>query len=289
MNTTLADQRMLLINPAFSMADAQQKAWLRKIDAFGTFSKMTGFLSKPKDEDFELIYSEERYEPLWHVAATARYVFDRNNRYIVPFKSSEVQSITFEGNPMKGNKGSFEMTVVEHCQQDCSDEALVDGLNGKSKPELRGVISAPHQEIEGEINKALSPEAIVVPPQFRISAIIRNALSKVITGVEADVIHEESLAITTADLYYHPIYAFQYHWKTKDKKAIVEVDGINGEIRTGTRTYSEYFGKIMDKDFLMDVGADAAGMIIPGGSIAVRFAQKCVDSLVRKGNAKLGS
>lgn len=284
-NTTLAPQRMLLVKPALSISEAQEKAWPKKLDAFGTLSKVTGFLSKPKDEDFELVYSEERYEPLWHVAATSLYVFDRTNRYIVPFKSAEVQSVTFDGQAMKGNQGSFEMNVVEHCRQECSDEALVEGLTGKRNPAARYIISASSQEIEGEINSALPPEAIVVPPQFRISAIIRDTMSKVITGVEADIIHEESLNISRADLYYHPIFAFQYHWKSKNKKAIIEVDGISGEIRTGSRTYSEYFGKMMDKNFIMDVSADAIGMIVPGGSIVVKLANKCVDSIMRKGTA----
>jgi tRNA nucleotidyltransferase/poly(A) polymerase len=38
---------------------------------------------------------------------------------------------------------------------------------------------------------------------------------------------------------------------------------------TGNRTFNEYLGKVLDINFLFDVGADAAGILIPGGSIAV--------------------
>jgi len=282
MNTTIANQRILIVDPAFSIEEAQQKAWIRKTDAFGTLTKVTGLISKPKDDDFSLVYSEERYEPIWHVAATARYVFDRNNLYSVPFRSPDVQSVSFNGQPLKGSQGLFQLELVEHCRQECSDEALVDGVLGKKNPDFKRIISAPAREIAGEINGALHPEAIIVPPQFRISGIIRNTMSKIITGVEADTMHEEQLDITIADLYYHPIYAFQYHWKSKDRQAIVEVDGVTGDVRAGTRTYAEYLGKIMDQQFLTDLGADAAGLFIPGGSIAVKLAKKCVDSIIPK-------
>jgi hypothetical protein len=33
----------------------------------------------------------------------------------------------------------------------------------------------------------------------------------------------------------------------------------------------------LDQNFLFDIGADAAGMILPGGSIAVKIAKKYID------------
>jgi hypothetical protein len=37
----------------------------------------------------------------------------------------------------------------------------------------------------------------------------------------------------------------------------------------------------LDRDFLFDIGADAAGMFIPGGSIAVKAAKKVIDAKKR--------
>ena len=37
-------------------------------------------------------------------------------------------------------------------------------------------------------------------------------------------------------------------------------------------------GKALDPDFLFDIGADAAGVLIPGGSIAVKVARKYIAS-----------
>jgi len=35
---------------------------------------------------------------------------------------------------------------------------------------------------------------------------------------------------------------------------------------------------MLDKNFLFDLGADAAGLLIPGGNIAVKIAKKYADS-----------
>ena len=107
---------------------------------------------------------------------------------------------------------------------------------------------------------------------------MRETLAKMIKGVQADKILEEQVEVTCVDLCYHPIYAFQYRWTSKNKEAIVEVDGLTGEIKSGAKVFSEYLGKVLDQNFLFDVGADAAGMFIPGGSIAVKVAKKYLDS-----------
>ena len=99
-----------------------------------------------------------------------------------------------------------------------------------------------------------------------------------IKGIQADKIIEENVSVECVDLYYRPVYAFKFLWKPKNKEAIVEVNGLTGEVGTGVRTFSEYLGKILDQNFLFDVGADAAGMLIPGGSIAVKIAKKYIDN-----------
>ena len=75
-----------------------------------------------------------------------------------------------------------------------------------------------------------------------------------------------------------PVYAFKYAWASKQKEAIIEVDGLTGEFRAGTRVFTEYFGKVLDQSFLFDIGADAVGMFVPGGSIAIKAAKKYIET-----------
>src|SRR5687767_3237402 len=60
MQIEVASQRMLLLKDQLSPEQAKEKAWQKKVSAFDAVSKVTSFLSKPKDEDFTLTYSEHR-------------------------------------------------------------------------------------------------------------------------------------------------------------------------------------------------------------------------------------
>lgn len=278
MEIAVANQRILLFPDQVSFEDAQKKAWEKKLSSFDTLSKFGGFLSRPKDDDFELLYKEHRYEPFWHVIAKARYVYDRTAAYQVPVSGPEVRSVTYQKTDYETANGHIHLSVVEHCVQEEQDEVFVDGVSGARTPELKRYLSLSPKEVTGSLEKAVPRDAILVPPVSRVSAIMRDALSKMIKGIQADTILEEQVKVECVDLYYHPVYAFQYRWKSKGKEAIVEVDGMTGSIGAGKRTFREYVGKVLDQNFLFDVGADAAGMLIPGGSIAVKVAKKYIDA-----------
>jgi hypothetical protein len=278
MDVAVADQRILVYNPQLSLDEAMEKAWEKKIDSFGTINKLGSFLSRPRDEEFELVYKEHRYEPFWHVIARAKYVYDRNVGYEVVTSGAEVKSVTSLGADFEVTNGHIHLPVLEHCTQEELDEVLVDGTSGKNRPDLKKYLALSPKEVKKDIQSEVPKDAILVPPQTRISAIMRDSLAKMIKGIQADKILEETVKVECVDLYYRPVFAFKYLWKGKDKEAIVEVDGLTGDVGTGVRTFNEYLGKILDQNFLFDLGADAAGMLIPGGSIAVKIAKKYVDT-----------
>jgi len=278
MDIKVADQRLLLLTDQLTPAEALEKAGQKKLDSFGTVNKVAGFLSRPKDEDFELIYQEHRYQPFWHVAAHAHYVYDRSAQYQVSSGGPEVQSVTFAGQDFPISQGHIQLQVTEHCQQDEQEEVFVDGVSSKPQPDLKHLLSFPSQDVTTNMMEVVPKATILIPPQARVSAIMRDSLAKMIKGIQADQILEETVEVTAVDLYYHPIFAFQYHWQSKNKEAITEVDGLTGAVTTGNRTFHEYMGKVLDRDFLFDLGADAAGMFIPGGSMAVKVAKKYLDT-----------
>ena len=282
MEIHIADQRILLFSDEISPNDAQKIAWDKKITAFDTVSKVTSFLSPAKDEDFQLLYQEHRYQPFWHVVAKSKYVYDRTTDYQVPVTGSEVKSVTVQQKDFETTNGHIHLHVMEHCTQEEKEEVIVDGVSGKNTPELSQYLSLSPKEIKGKLEKFVPPKSILVPPQARVSAIMRQTLSKMIMGIQADKILEENVEVTCIDLYYHPVYAFQYRWTTKNKEAIIEVDGLTGEIKSGARVFSEYLGRVLDQDFLFDLGADAAGIFIPGGSIAVKVAKHYLDTKTKQ-------
>lgn len=278
MQITIAKERILLFSPQIPQKDAAGIAWQKKLSAFDAISQVSSFLSRPKDDDFECVYEEYRYEPFWHVVAQARYVYERSSSYQVKASEAEVKQVAIDGKTYDVENGHIHIPVVEHCIQSEEEEVFIDGISGKIAQEYRQYLSLSPKDITKDSTSHFPKNAIVIPPQTRVSAIMRDALSKMIKGIQADTIHEEKITVPCVDLYYRPVYAFQYAWKSKGKKSILEIDGMTGSCTTGNRTFQEYIGKVLDPSFLFDVGADAAGMLIPGGSIAVKVAKKYLDT-----------
>jgi hypothetical protein len=274
----VASQRILLLKDLLSAKQASDIAWQKKLGAFDALSKVTSFLSKPKDEDFSLTYSEHRYEPFWHVVSRARYEYTRTTNYQIASTGSEVKTVTIHDTKYDVLNGHFHVPVLEYCLQEERNEKILDGITGKDAPQLKKYLSLTATEVTGQLTDEVGTDAILIPPQARISAIMRDSLSKMITGIQADTILQEEVEVSRVDLYYRPVYAFKYAWASKQKEAILEVDGLTGEFRSGTRVFTEYFGKALEQAFLFDIGADAIGMFVPGGGIAVKAAKKYIDT-----------
>ncbi len=277
MEILIADQQIFMFSDQLTPHYAEVKAWEKKMVAFDAMSKVGNFLSHPKDDDFELVYREHRYQPFWHIKAHSRYEYDRLADYKFETHGPEVESITFLTGQFEAVKGWIKVDVTEHCMQEEKSEIYVDGISGRTQHELANYLTFSPIPVSGELKDVVDKDSILVPPQMRASAIIRDMLAKLIKGIQADKIKEESINVPSVDLYYRPVYAFQYRWKSKGKEAIVEVDSLTGAVKSGNRIFREYLGKVIDQNFLFDVGADIAGLLLPGGSIAVKVVKKYID------------
>jgi hypothetical protein len=279
MNIQTAKERMLVLTDTFSLDEARVIAEKKRIASFGAINQMTSLFSAPKDDEFEEVYFEHRYEPFWHVSAHAKYLFDRTASYTVPVSDITVRNITIHGTTYDVNASKmFSLPVMEHCLLEESISSYRDAVTGKEQSGYAAYAGFTSKIVKTTIESTVSKGSIIVPPSTRVSGMVRETLAKLIKGIQADTISEEKVIVDTIDLYYHPIYAFEYLWKTKSKKGIVQVDGCTGTVTTGQRTFAEFIGKKIDTNFLFDVGADAAGIFIPGGSIAVKVAKKYIDT-----------
>jgi len=275
----IAKERVFLLQDKLTQEEAQAKSLEKKVEIFGKFNQLASLLSKPKDDDFEMTYSEHRYDPFWHINSRAHYVYERKTDYQIPVNGEEVKTVTVHKEDFEVTNKHIHVPVLEHCRQSFEEESYINGLNGQKQSQFKQYIEEIAQEVEPEkINSNVKKDDIVIPPQARVSAIMREMLARMIHGIQADKILEENIEVSCIDLYFRPVYSFKYLWKSKKKEAIAEIDGITGEVISGSRTFQEYLGKVIDADFLFDIGADAAGTFIPGGSIAVKVAKKYIDS-----------
>ena len=107
---------------------------------------------------------------------------------------------------------------------------------------------------------------VIVPPQNKASALVREVLASVIGKIEADRVLEESVTVDIVDLVYRPVYAFRY--RHAGKEAVIEFDGLTGATRGDGATFEQYLGKALDPRFLLDVGVEAVNIFVPGTQLA---------------------
>ncbi|MCD6553045.1 MAG: hypothetical protein J7M16_03425 [Anaerolineae bacterium] len=281
MEITLADEKAYVLKPVLSWEQAKERAWDKKIQVFS--KGLTSLFSRPKSEEVEIVYSERRLEPFWHVACSAHYVYDRTRQYTIPIPQPEVQSVTLYGHdfPVEG-KGTRRITITgtEHCHEEHEREAFFDSVSGEEQPWAHYLQYAKDEITDLE---SFAPEGdIVVPPTVRASFVVRQVLGGMLKPVQADTLLEERVAVEKIDLYYRPIYAFEYLWKPKNRKAVGEFDGLTGELRTGGKTIRQQISAVLTKDLLFDVGVDAVDLLVPGGGIAIKVGKAIAESRRRK-------
>jgi hypothetical protein len=273
----LADQHIFVVEDRITPEDAKQRAMDRRTGAFG--SGLGSLLQRPKADDIELVNSQHRLEPLWHVGGRALYVYDRAREYTVPSSGAEVREVSVHGesHPVKlvGGRGTFVLATTEHCRDELSDELYVDGVTGTPVTDASTVLTGPKQEVT-DLAAAAETGTIVVPPTQLASSLVRQLLASMLKPVQADKISEESITLEHIDLYYRPWWAFEFHWRSKDKRGVVEIDAVTGQMRPGQALLTKV-QRMVTRDALFDIGADTAGLLLPGGSIAVKVAKLAID------------
>ncbi len=266
MDVELAEERVLVLQDRFSMDHAEGRAWTRRIEAFGTMAKITGLLARPKDEEFEVIYRERRLQPFWRIACTARMEYERRREYRVAVEPN-VREVDVEGIARPVTAGSFGIAGVEHCRDEIHREVYFDAIRGSPDPALSAYLKHEASLTDSAaLAKASEEGIVVVPPEAKASMLVREVLAGSIARIDADRVIEEKLSLHNVDLYYRPVYAFRYRWNAKE--AVVEFDGVTGEVKLGGTTFEQFIGQKVDAQFLINAGVEAAGLFIPGARLA---------------------
>jgi hypothetical protein len=275
MNVHFAEERILLLADRLTLDQAEGRAWTKRTDAFGAFAKIGGLIARPKDEEFEIIYRERRLQPFWRLSVHTDYTYERRREQ--RFKvGAEVQSVIVAGETFGAFNREVALAMTELCREEARKEYVFDGLTKAAAPGLKAYLSHDAKQVSAaELNAQLEAPAngadkacptVIVPPQARASSLTRDALGQSIPKIEADRILEETVQVEAIDLYYRPVYAFRYRWQGKE--SVVECDALTGDAKVGGSTFESYVGKFVDTAFLLDVGAEAANMFLPGATLA---------------------
>jgi hypothetical protein len=282
MDIILAPEKAYHYVPQFTLDIARDRVEQKKTGLVaGTVGAL---LSRPKPEEIQMVAAEHRLEPFWQVAIFARTKYDRSRTYSVTVTGPEVVQVSLLGQELtidqkaKGGPG-FTLAGTEHCVEEHRASRTFDGLTGE-KADFGKILSLSKTEIADLATFA--PEgALVIPPQVRATAVVRQVMSEVVKPVQnAQTIHEERVEVETIEINFRPVYAFEYEWTSKGKRTVIEFDAVTGDMRTGGKKsdqFAQLKNMMLNRDLLFDVTADAAGMIVPGGSIAVKLVKAVVD------------
>jgi hypothetical protein len=278
MDIQLADQHIFRLEDRLSPEEIRQRAMDRRTGAFG--GGIGGLLQRPKADDVELLATQRRLEPFWHVAGTAVYAYDRSRDYSVPASGPPVRQVTIHGETHPVTAGSFVFPTVEHCLEEFRQALFLDGVTGAAVADAASMIIGPRHEV-GDLDALAAESDIVVAPEQRASFVVRQLLAGVIKPVQADSITQELVTFEQIDLYFRPWWAFEFHWKAKDKRGVLEFDALTGEMRNSQALMTQLSQKVT-RDALFDIGADTVSILVPGGGIAVKVAKMAIDANSRR-------
>jgi hypothetical protein len=278
MEISLANERAFQLTPQVPFETARVRVDDKRTSLVaGTVGAL---LARPKAEDIQLVSTENRLEPFWLITIATRTRYDRNRTYTLTVSGPEVQQVTVLDHEMtvdRQAKGgpSLSLTGIEHCQEESRVTRTFDGMSGE-KEDCSKYLTFPALEIANL--EAFAPEGVLVaPPAARATAVVRQVMTEAVKPVQAQIIHEERVDVENIDLYFRPVYAFEYAWAAKNKRVVVECDALTGEFHAGGKKLGDQIRGMLTRELLFDVTADAVGMIVPGGSIAVKLVKAVVD------------
>jgi hypothetical protein len=284
MDVHLASTHIYTLNPTLDFEAAEQQAIDKRISTVS--SGLGGLFSRPKPEEVELVYKEIRYESFWHAVCTVRYVFERNKEFTVPVTGVEVRKVTLLGQEFEiaaqpaqpaQNGGflsqigqqiglsntvrTFTLSGVEHCIDENRQEQYLDAVNGQPLQVGADYVQKDKTEVT-DLSPLSSGEVLVVAPQMSAAKIAKSVLAAMIKPIEADKILEETVTIETLDLYFRPVYAFEFAWKPKNKTGVAEIDAVTGALINGKALHTKS-DKAITREGLFDINAETVTSLIP--------------------------
>lgn len=287
MDVRLAPTHIYTLNPSLDFETAKQQAIDKRITAVA--GGLGGLFSRPKPEEVDLVYAEIRYESFWHVACMVRYVFERNKEFTVPVTGVEVRKVTimdqeFEiaAQPAQSAAGggflsqlgqqiglgnavrTFTLAGIEYCIDENRQVHYLDAVNSQVLPLGADYVQKEKTEVT-DLSPLSTGDALVVVPQLSAAKIARSVLASMIKPIQADKILEETTEIETLDLYFRPIYAFEFAWKPKNKTGVAEFDALTGVMTSGKALHTKS-DKDLTRASLFDINAETVTSLIPAAA-----------------------
>lgn len=285
MDIRLAPTHIYALKPTLDFEAAKQQAIDKRLGVVA--GGIGALLSRPKPEEVDLVYTETRYEPFWRLGCTIRFAFERNREFNVPVTGVEVRRVTLFGQEFEvaaqqqaqpgllqqlgigGAARTFSVPGVEHCVDENRQERFLDAVTGQPAQLGAEIIAKDKTEVT-DLASLISGETLVVPPQTTATQLVKALLATMIKQIQADKILEEVARIDTLDLYFRPIYAFEFAWKPKNKTGVAEFDAVTGAMTNGKALHAKS-DKPLSREALFDISTETATTLMPSATMSAKL------------------
>jgi hypothetical protein len=269
-----SSSKLFVFDEVYPVRAAQEQAEKKKLGAFGMLAKLNP-LNRPKEGTVLLSRQELRLEPFWHVVAKRTIDYTCQLTYPVAVNNPYAQSLQIEDRiyevTRQKDKARIEFVAIEHCHREIAFDRLIDGMQRDIKPAV----------FESLINKYKHTEVEQVDRPELLKPLLSMAAAKQIAmaslngeAVSAGEIGLDAVEFERTFMYIRPVFAFEFRWTTADKVGVIEVDGLTGEVVENGRWFKDKVNEILTREMLVDIGAEMAGAVVPGGGAAVKFFAK---------------
>lgn len=268
--------KSFIFDPVYTQRAAEEQAEKKKLSAFPLMDRINPFAPRPKAGDVLQSKGILRHEPFWFVAGCRAVDYTCEADYPIIMHNEYAKSVHFKGHDFDITQGAGKARIVIPVQEKCFREipysTYLDGLKREIKQSVMENYVKKYKMTEIE---SIEPSSNAVTLQVPLASIMQIATAKMQgEAIKAHEIMADELTFEKCYLYYRPVFAFEFVWTTTGKTAVIEVDGLTGEIMENGVWYQDTVDRIMTREMLVMVSAEVAGHIVPGGSFAVRMIDK---------------
>ena len=212
-----------------------------------------------------------RLEPFWHVVAQRTVEYACRVDYPVPVHNPHAKSVQIGAQSYEvarnGGKGRIDVPVIEQCYRRVDYADYVDGLGR----EIKAATLAAYVERYKHAELEALDRSEAVQPRVPMASAIQIAKAKLAAeAINAHEIHEDQDRFEKLHLFFRPVFAFEYVWSNADRRGVIEVDGLTGEVVEAGQWFKDKVNRLVTRETMFELGAEVAGALVPGGGVVVK-------------------
>jgi len=255
--TKLAEPRCFVLEPVINVTQAYTQAGEHKSGVFG-FDIKRAFTSigRKSDTRIETKLLQRRLVPFWQIKCSSHFDYTRYNEYTIAAHDPEAVMITIQGTNKENqpveidyrvdrsgrSKGKVRLTGIERCVKNRNVNAWIDSyihaddwtpkdLEKHQRQLKDSALQRPNpiddlENFAETLTLNSTPlfddevETIEVPPLETADNVVRRMLRKVMIPIEAALIYEWMLEVSIIDLYFRPLFVFEFLRLDKENNPI---------------------------------------------------------------------